>query len=101
MDSEPQSILGINDRSHTEENLRKSEQLFRSIFENAQIGISFFNIHGGVVFTNRAFQEVLGYTEKELSQLGNWDTIIHPDERVSGAKRYAEVVQGKRENDEW
>ena len=81
--------------------LQGTEEFFRSIFENAQIGISFFNIHGGVVFTNRAFQEMLGYTEKELSQLGKWDTIIHPDERVSGAERYAELVQGKREKDEW
>jgi two-component system sensor histidine kinase/response regulator len=78
-----------------------SEQLFRSVFDNAQIGISFFNIDGQAVFTNRAFQEMLGYTEKELSQLEKWDEIIHPDERVSGAKRYAELVQGKREKDEW
>jgi len=101
MDPEPLRILGTTDRNQTEENLRKSEQLFRSIFENAQIGISFFNIHGGVVFTNRAFQEMLGYTEKELGQLGNWDTIIHPDERVYGAERYAELVRGARDKDEW
>ena len=69
-DPEPRNILGITDRNRAEEDLRKNEQLFRSIFENAQIGISSFNIRGGVVFTNHAFQEMLGYTEKELSQLG-------------------------------
>jgi PAS domain S-box-containing protein len=81
--------------------VQPSEQLFRSIFDNAQIGISFFNIHGGVVFTNRAFQEMLGYTEKELADLANWDAIIHPEERAAGAERYAELVQGKHEKDEW
>src|SRR5271167_767970 len=84
-----------------EENKQASDQLFRSIFENAQIGISFFNINGQAVFTNRAFQEMLGYTEKELSHLEKWDEIIHPDERASGAERYAELVQGKHEKDEW
>jgi PAS domain S-box-containing protein len=84
-----------------EENKQASDQLFRSIFENAQIGISFFNIDGQAVFTNRAFQEMLGYTEKELSHLEKWDEIIHPDERASGAERYAELVQGKHEKDEW
>jgi PAS domain S-box-containing protein len=84
-----------------EENKQASEQLFRSIFENAQIGISFFNIDGQAVFTNRAFQEMLGYTEKELSHLEKWDEIIHPDERASGEERYSELVQGKHEKDEW
>src|ERR1700747_2388211 len=101
MDPEPLRILGTTDRNQTEENLRKNEQLFRSIFENAQIGISFFNIDGQVVFTNRAFQEMLGYTEKELSHLEKWDEIIHPDERASGEERYSELVQGKHEKDEW
>ena len=84
-----------------EENKQASERLFRSIFENAQIGISFFNIDGQAVFTNRAFQEMLGYAEKELSHLEKWDEIIHPDERASGAERYGELVQGKRERGEW
>jgi PAS domain S-box-containing protein len=91
----------ITDRKRAETKLRDSEQLFRSVFENNQIGISFFNIEGHAIFTNRAFQEILGYTEKELSHLEKWDEIIHPDERVSGAKRYAELVEGKREKDEW
>jgi PAS domain S-box-containing protein len=91
----------ITDRKRSERKLRDSEQLFRSIFENNQIGISFFNINGQAVFTNRAFQEMLGYTEKELSHLEQWDEIIHPDERVSGAERYTGLIQGKREKDEW
>jgi PAS domain S-box-containing protein len=91
----------ISDRKRAERKLRDSEQLFRSIFENNQIGISFFNVDGQAVFTNRSFQEMLGYTEKELSHLEKWDEIIHPDERDSGAKRYAELVEGKREKDEW
>jgi len=85
----------------TDEFWQSSERLFRSIFENSQIGISFFNIEGQAVFTNRAFQEMLRYTGKELSQLQKWDEIIHPDERASGAQRYAKLVQGKREKDEW
>jgi PAS domain S-box-containing protein len=78
-----------------------SEKFFRSIFENAQIGISFLNIDGSTVFSNRALHEMLGYSEEELSQFEKWDEIIHPDERTSGAERYVELVQGKRDNDEW
>ena len=84
-----------------EENKQASEQLFRSIFENAQIGISFFRVDGREFSCNRALQEMLGYTEEELGRLEQWDTIVHPDERASGAARFAALLQGKREQDEW
>jgi two-component system sensor histidine kinase/response regulator len=100
-DREIQSIPNSAGRKQPEEKLHEGEQLFQSIFENAQIGISFFSVDGHMVFTNRAFQEMLGYNEKELGDLNKWDAIIHPDERAQGAKRYAELVHGKREKDEW
>ena len=77
-----------------EEKKRTSDQLFRSIFENAQIGISFYRIATGEIFPNRALQEMLGYSEKELGRLERWDEISHPDERASSAERYGELVRG-------
>jgi two-component system, sensor histidine kinase and response regulator len=70
-----------------------SEQFLRSIFENAQIGISFFNIDGSTVFSNRTLHEMLGYTGEELSHFEKWDEIIHPEERAFGTERYAERSQ--------
>ncbi len=93
------SIRGAH--SHAQAALREGDQLFRSIFENAQIGISFFSIDGHAIFTNRAFQEMLGYSDQELSRLEDWDKIIHPDERALGKERYAALLQGKRDTDEW
>jgi PAS domain S-box-containing protein len=78
-----------------------SEQFFRSIFENAQLGITFFDIDGHSVFSNRALHEMLGYSSEELSHFEKWDDIVHPDERLSVAERYNELVRGKRDNDEW
>jgi PAS domain S-box-containing protein len=86
---------------HVQDNVQASEQFFRSIFENAQIGISFFNIEGRAVFSNHALHEMLGYSAEELSHFETWDQIIHPEERASGAERYAALVQGKRDSDEW
>ncbi len=79
--------------------LRSNEQLFRSIFENAQIGISVFGIDRREHYSNRAMSEMLGYGEGELSYLEKWDEITHPDDRVSCAERYAALLQGKREKD--
>jgi PAS domain S-box-containing protein len=95
------TVVDITERRRAEEKTRESEQLFRSIFENAQIGISFFNINEQSIFPNRALQDMLGYSEKELGQLERWDEISHPDERAAAAERYAELVQGKRDKNQW
>ena len=44
---------------------------------------------------------MLGYSEKELSRLETWDAITHPKRVPRTRERYAELVQGKRDKDEW
>ena len=95
------TVVDITERKQAEERLRESEQLFRSIFENAQIGISIFEIEAQEHLTNRAIQEILGYSEEELRGLEQWDRIVHPDQRTSSAKRYAAIIEGKRDADEY
>jgi two-component system, sensor histidine kinase and response regulator len=95
------TVVDITERKRGEARLRESEQLFRSIFENAQIGISFYNIETRTIFPNRALQEMLGYNEDELGQLSNWDEISHPEERAFCAQQYLDLVQGKCEKNEW
>jgi PAS domain S-box-containing protein len=88
-------------RNHVKNSTQANEQFFRSIFENAQIGISFFNIDGRAVFSNRALHEMLGYSGEELSHLEKWDEIVHPDDLAAGGKRYAALIRGERDQDEW
>ena len=87
--------------SRCQEQKQSSEQLFRSIFENAQLGIGLFKIDSQEHVSNHALHEMLGYTEEELSRLGQWDEIVPPEERTSCAQRYAELIQGKRDTDEY
>jgi two-component system, sensor histidine kinase and response regulator len=77
--------------------LAASEKQFRSIFENAQIGINFFSIDGKQHFSNRALSEMLGYSSEELGRLEQWDTITHPDEREANAVPFRELLAGQRD----
>jgi two-component system, sensor histidine kinase and response regulator len=86
-------------RQPAKRGLRSNEELFRSIFENAQIGISVFSIDRHEHYSNRAMSEMLGYSEEELSHLEKWDEITHPEDRASCAERYTALLQGKREKD--
>ena len=69
---------------NVKDSAQASEQLFRSIFENTQIGISLFKIDDQESVTNRALQEMLGHSEEELSRIEQWDEIVAPEERASG-----------------
>jgi PAS domain S-box-containing protein len=101
----PQYIVAltedITERKRTQEALLESEQLFRTVFENAPVGIGLYNVAKAKYFTNRALHEMLGYTHEDLNSVEKWDRVVHPDERASGAKRYAELLEGKRDYDEW
>jgi PAS domain S-box-containing protein len=91
----------VTERKRAAEALQESEQIFRSIFENAPVGIGLHNVRTAQYVTNRALHEMLDYTHEDLSSVGKWDQIVHPDQRDSAAKRYAELLEGKYDYDEW
>ncbi len=95
------TVVDITERKRAEQKLRESEQLFRSVFENAQIGIGLYKIDSKEHVSNHALHDMLGYRAEELSSIEKWDEIVRPEERVTSAQRYAELVQGKRETDEF
>jgi PAS domain S-box-containing protein len=101
----PQYVVALTEditvRKRSQEDLKESEELFRSIFENAPVGIGLYNVAKSEYFTNRALHEMLGCTHDDLSSVERWDQIVHPDERASGAKRYAELIEGKKDHDAW
>src|ERR1700745_1253834 len=70
----------ILQRSATFEHaLRQSEQLYRSTFEMAGLGIAHISPEGRCLRVNRKLCEILGYSESELLRL-TLEDIIHPDD---------------------
>jgi diguanylate cyclase (GGDEF)-like protein/PAS domain S-box-containing protein len=67
----PVSILGegrdITERKIIEEELRRSEEKYRTILENVQEGYSEIDIKGNYTFFNDATCEILGYSREELT----------------------------------
>lgn len=70
--------------------LQESEELFRKVFEEGQLGVALTTIDYRYLKANKRFCEMLGYTEEELIQL-TFPEITHPDD----IERDLELVQKK------
>lgn len=56
----------ITERKHAEDELRASEEKFRSVFRDAGVGMVIVSPEGRFLAANEAFCDCLGYTEQEL-----------------------------------
>jgi len=56
-----------------------NEELFRGVFEHAQLGLCVGEMDGRLLQVNEAFCRMVGYSEKELHDL-TWMDLTHPDD---------------------
>src|SRR6185503_1927824 len=80
----------------TEEALRKSEERWRSVFENSAIGVALTDLNGRFLATNPTYQKMLGYTEQELQTLSFLE-ITHEEYHETNSVLATELLEGKRE----
>ncbi|MAU09499.1 MAG: hypothetical protein CL607_06740 [Anaerolineaceae bacterium] len=70
----------ITDRKLSEDRVRQSEERFRQLFELAPTGMVILNSAGELLRINRAFCELLGYTDAQL-RTKRFDDIAYPADR--------------------
>ena len=87
--------IDVDDRRRAEEALRKSEERWRSVFENSAIGVALTDLNGRFLSTNHVFQAMVGYTEEELRAV-SFPELTHEDYRQANWALVTELVEGKR-----
>lgn len=86
------------ERKRTQEELRKSEELFRVMFMKAAVGkVQVAPQTGRFLRVNPAFCRLTGYSEQELLQRSFLE-ITHPDDRESDQAKFQAMVQGQTES---
>jgi PAS domain S-box-containing protein len=85
----------ITDRKRAAEELRESEERFRSIFEDAGIGIVLADTGGRFLLTNAAIQRFLGYSADELAER-RFTEITHPEDVDLDWGLFREIIAGER-----
>lgn len=75
--------------------LRISEQHFRSVFDQAGVGVSIANAHtGAFIETNKKYCEIVGYSLEELENI-DLMSITHPDDRLEQQEMTEALYSGR------
>ena len=77
--------------------LQQSEVRFRTIFENASVGIALVGLDSHPLAVNPAILSMTGYTEQEVLTLSSGLELSHPDDRTAALGPMRELVEGKRD----
>jgi PAS domain S-box-containing protein len=84
------------ERKQAEEAVRASENRWRTMFDNAAIGIALVDARGQLVHSNPALQRMLGYTAEELRHM-SFVEFTHPDDTAKDWALAQEMFEGQRD----
>ena len=87
-------IRDITERKRAEAALRDAEALFRSVFDNASIGVAVVGIDGRFERVNHALCEILGYSEVELLAT-TFGEITHPEDLDISFDYFRRALEGE------
>ena len=88
-------ISDISERKRTEEALRESEAKFRTIFEQAAVGVAVLETQTGKYERiNQVYCDFIGYTPEEMTQMG-FQNVTYPDDTQANIDHNAQLIAGQ------
>jgi PAS domain S-box-containing protein len=89
----------IAERKRVEAALRESEEKYSGVVENSLTGI-YIDQDGKIVFANRRFAEIYGYSKECLIGMESW-RLVHPDDRSLTDEIRAKRLKGEEAPSEY
>lgn len=74
--------------------LIESEEYFRTLFEQAPIGISVGNNEGTIFYANSMLEMILCRSKDEIKKLG-WEGYTHPDDLPNALQYFQRFISGE------
>ncbi len=90
------SIRYAIERKQAIEELRESEERLREAFAHAPVGMVLTDPDGRYLYTNRAYQEIVGYSEQELRQPDfDFRRLTHPEDVEDNIRAMKRLLSGE------
>ncbi len=86
----------IDERKRKNEELRESEARFRSMFDNAAVGVAVMTLDRHITQINQTAARLTGYSSEEMATLDPTLLAVEED-RAADRDLFAELVAGKRD----
>jgi PAS domain S-box-containing protein len=80
-------FMDITERKKMEENLRKSQQEFASLFKSSPDALVYLDEKANILDVNSRFTKLFGYTLEEVKGRNIDDGMIHPTDKIEEGKR--------------
>ena len=75
------NFVDITNSKRAEAILKESEQKFRSLVEASPIAMAITNGNDDIIYLNKKFTELFGYSVAEIPDIATWWPLAYPDER--------------------
>jgi len=82
----------VTERKRAEEELRRSEALYRAIGESIDYGVWVCAPDGRNTYTSESFLKMVGLTQQQCSDFG-WGEVLHPDDADRTIAAWKECVR--------
>ncbi|MCP3954292.1 MAG: PAS domain S-box protein [Desulfobacterales bacterium] len=93
-----EAIRNITEHKEAAENLRKSEERFHYMFEQAAVGVALSDTQTGhYVKVNQKYADIVGYSIEELSGL-SFTEISHPEDIHEDLQNLEKLTEDKAES---
>ncbi len=91
------AVRDVTQQKKSEMQLKESEEIFRTVFENANIGVCMVSLDGKFINVNDSFCRMLGYNKEELTLL-TFNDITHAEDREIGSVSLEKMKTGATNN---
>jgi two-component system NtrC family sensor kinase len=80
-------LRDITERKKAEQALRANERRLQTLMDAAPVGVSWSDASGNIVYSNRKFTQLFGYTLGDIPTIDDWRRRAYPDRRYREALR--------------
>ena len=91
-------IRDITERKKAYDTLKSSEQKYRSLFENMTMGILEVDNEERIVYANKSFENIVGYTFQELVGRRASEVFLHDNEQRQEMEEIARMRKEGKES---